>query len=86
MLKLHQLGTKMELHPWCISGCVPYALSLSFLGHGPRSPGSGKCKGLADLGILLEMQGWGEFGSQTEPKLQAWEVPALEQGSEVKKN
>lgn len=56
MLKLHQLGTKMELHLWCIPGCVPYALCLALLGHGPSSPGFGKHKGLASLGILLEMR------------------------------
>ena len=57
VLKLHQLGTKLELHLWYIPGCVAYALSLAILGHGPYSGGSGKLKILASLGILLEMQG-----------------------------
>lgn len=79
MLKLHQLVTAMELYRWCISSCVPYALSMVLLGHGQCSPGSGKLEGLAGFGIPLKMQGWGEFGSQTEP-----EMGGLEQGSGVK--
>ena len=86
-------GATSLVPPWRLPGCVPYALSLGLLGHGPCSPGSGKCKSLPSFGILLEMQGQGDFGSQRggfgsqmEPELRTWEMPALEQGSEAKKS
>lgn len=43
------------------------------LGHTPCSPASGKHRGSAGLGVLLEMQVWGGFGSQTEAELWTWE-------------
>lgn len=39
------------------------------LGHAPCSPASGKHRGSVGLGVLLEMQVWGGFGSQTEAEL-----------------
>jgi len=74
----------MELHLWRIRTCGLCPLSLASLGHGAYPPWFGKCKELVNFGILLKMDGWGEFGSQREFELQIWGLSALELQNEVK--
>lgn len=74
----------MELHLWRIRSCGLCPLSLASLGHGAYPPWFGKCKELVNFGILLKMDGWGEFGSQREFELQIWGLSALELQNEVK--